>query len=83
MLYRRKSESCDKFNKKMCIFNQNYLPGGGNFIFFINENNFLVLKRGKYDGIRTLRCPAGTGALFGGHHHLRRSCFPSLGGTLP
>ena len=34
MLYRRKSESCDKFKKKMCIFNQNYLPGGGNFIFF-------------------------------------------------
>lgn len=56
MLYRRKSESCDKFKKKMCIFNQNYLPGGG---FFINENNFLVLKRDKYDGIRTCASLSG------------------------
>lgn len=50
----------------MCIiFNQDYLPGGGNFIFgiafFFFLINFLVLKRDKYDGIRTLCVPIQQG----------------------
>lgn len=47
----------------MCIiFNQDYLPGGGNFIFTIFfKINLLVLKRDAYAGIRTLCVPIRQG----------------------
>ena len=48
--------------RKKCVFLIKIIClAEGTLFFFINENNFLMLKRGKYDGIRTSCVPIQQG----------------------